>query len=343
MNININILIPFHLGKVLHSHFYRYPEAFSSSSVVLLGAGPSGLDIAIELAPHVKQVTLSHHGPPFNWAPLENMAFALPVVSATPHTLICENGIQLNADTLIYCTGYKYHYPFLLLEEGQNFLEGINKSLEGIGSPYGPEQRQATNMGLQKSDKSKQLLKAETTNLGLLEDEKLLLPDNGQGHIPPLYKHLFHARYPTMCFISVCKIVVPCPMFHCQALVFISFLKGKYQLPPSDQMLIECQEELRNYLKSGFPVKYLHRLDNQQWEYNDWLAEMGGFEPLPPVLVKLFNACRAFRKSNPSLYRDIHFEIINRDDFKIVSYGRFSTLEKAKDLNTSTHNTMSGQ
>ncbi|XP_053574248.1 uncharacterized protein LOC128663776 [Bombina bombina] len=330
-------------GRVLHSHFYRYPEAFSSSSVVVLGAGPSGVDIATELAPYAKQVTLSHKGPPFNWTLPDNMAFAPPVVRATPHILICEDGTHLKADTLIYCTGYKYHYPFLVYEEMQRILEGINESLKGIRSPLESEQGLETN-GFQESEtsynKTECLLKPEMAILGLLEDDKLLLPDNGHGHLPPLYKHLFHARYPTMCFIGACKIVVPFPLFHCQALVFLSALEGKCKLPPSEQMSFESKEELNNYLKAGLPAKYLHRMEKRQWEYNRWLAEMGGFEPLPPVLDKLYEACHTFRKSDPSLYRSVKFEIINTDEFKIMSYGQLSSHDKDTDLNSSTPSTI---
>lgn len=37
-------------GKVMHSHSYRSPEPFAHQSVVVLGAGASGVDISIELA-----------------------------------------------------------------------------------------------------------------------------------------------------------------------------------------------------------------------------------------------------------------------------------------------------
>ena len=37
-------------GTVMHSHSYRVPEPYSGQSVVVLGAGASGLDISMELA-----------------------------------------------------------------------------------------------------------------------------------------------------------------------------------------------------------------------------------------------------------------------------------------------------
>ncbi len=38
------------VGKMLHSHSYKYAEPFAGQSVVVLGAKASGLDISIELS-----------------------------------------------------------------------------------------------------------------------------------------------------------------------------------------------------------------------------------------------------------------------------------------------------
>lgn len=39
-----------YLGELIHSHDYRSAEPLAGKSVVLLGAGLSGLDIAMELS-----------------------------------------------------------------------------------------------------------------------------------------------------------------------------------------------------------------------------------------------------------------------------------------------------
>ena len=43
-------------GRVLHSHTYREPDSFRNSRVVILGAVPSGQDIALEIAPLAQTV-----------------------------------------------------------------------------------------------------------------------------------------------------------------------------------------------------------------------------------------------------------------------------------------------
>jgi len=44
-------------GVVMHSHDYRDPEPFKDRRVLILGAGPSGTDIAVEISPLVNKVT----------------------------------------------------------------------------------------------------------------------------------------------------------------------------------------------------------------------------------------------------------------------------------------------
>ena len=45
-------------GLKMHSHDYRHPDIFKDrNDVLVFGAGPSGTDIAIEIAPLVKKVT----------------------------------------------------------------------------------------------------------------------------------------------------------------------------------------------------------------------------------------------------------------------------------------------
>ncbi|EFQ31448.1 uncharacterized protein GLRG_06592 [Colletotrichum graminicola M1.001] len=45
-------------GEVLHSHYYRIPSAFEGKKVVVVGLGPSAVDIACEVAPLAKELTI---------------------------------------------------------------------------------------------------------------------------------------------------------------------------------------------------------------------------------------------------------------------------------------------
>ena len=43
-------------GRVLHSHSYRDPVDTQGQKVLVLGAGPSGIDIALEIADYATEV-----------------------------------------------------------------------------------------------------------------------------------------------------------------------------------------------------------------------------------------------------------------------------------------------
>ncbi|KAB5543573.1 hypothetical protein PHYPO_G00080780 [Pangasianodon hypophthalmus] len=101
-------------GKVMHSHSYRCPEPFAHQSVVVLGAGASGVDISFELAQAKAQVILSHTKTalPFS-LPLE-IQQAPPVVKVLDNgSLFFQDGSVAHAQVLLLCTGYNYHFPFL--------------------------------------------------------------------------------------------------------------------------------------------------------------------------------------------------------------------------------------
>ncbi|XP_070697593.1 uncharacterized protein [Pempheris klunzingeri] len=101
-------------GKVLHSHDYRYAKPFSGQSVVVLGAGFSGVDISIELAKADAQVTLSHGRPRFTCPLPPGLHQASPIEAIQEDGSIrFQDGSVGEADVLLLCTGYNFKYPFL--------------------------------------------------------------------------------------------------------------------------------------------------------------------------------------------------------------------------------------
>lgn len=82
----------------------------------MLGAGSSGLDIILDLAPHARSIYLSH------WkdrvvAPLPaNITQAKEVVSFTQEDAVFADGERCQPDAIIYCTGYNFDFSFLTPE-----------------------------------------------------------------------------------------------------------------------------------------------------------------------------------------------------------------------------------
>ncbi|CAI8596264.1 unnamed protein product [Vicia faba] len=107
--------------KQMHSHIYRTPEPFHNEVVVLVGNSFSGQDIAIELVGVAKEIHISSRS-------LNTITEGLSKVISKHDTLhlhpqidtleedgrvTFKDGSWLKADTIVYCTGYSYSFPFL--------------------------------------------------------------------------------------------------------------------------------------------------------------------------------------------------------------------------------------
>uniref|UniRef100_A0A8R7U9G5 Flavin-containing monooxygenase n=2 Tax=Triticum urartu TaxID=4572 RepID=A0A8R7U9G5_TRIUA len=115
-------------GRQMHSHSYRVPEPFRGEVVVVVGCGESGKDIAMEIRGVAKEVYLVAGS---TEAVTPGLSKVLAKHSADLHLRLeverlCEDGrvaftdgggagssSSVAADTVIYCTGYSYSFPFL--------------------------------------------------------------------------------------------------------------------------------------------------------------------------------------------------------------------------------------
>lgn len=101
-------------GRCLHSHSYREPVQHAGHRVLVVGAGPSGRDIALDLASCARRVYLSCHGNGTT-SPLPNN------VQLTTHAekigsdgkVVFAEGEERFVDSIVLCTGYQYEFPFL--------------------------------------------------------------------------------------------------------------------------------------------------------------------------------------------------------------------------------------
>ncbi|MBA0773073.1 hypothetical protein Gotri_008375, partial [Gossypium trilobum] len=106
--------------KQIHSHVYRVPEPFRNEVVVIVGNSLSGQDISMEIVKVAKEVYLSAKS-------LEVTEGLSKVISKHRNLHLYpqiqslhedgrvefEDGSCVIADTIIYCTGYSYAFPFL--------------------------------------------------------------------------------------------------------------------------------------------------------------------------------------------------------------------------------------
>lgn len=125
-----------HLGQhgiqVRHSLTYKSPEGYKGKIVAVIGAGPSGIDIALELATVAKRVYLSHakgsdvipiHRP----SNLSEVGIITHVENdGTLHHDKDVGGNGLKVDSVLACTGYVKTIPFLGLLPGNGSLAGVH-------------------------------------------------------------------------------------------------------------------------------------------------------------------------------------------------------------------------
>jgi dimethylaniline monooxygenase (N-oxide forming) len=104
-------------GKQIHSHDYRQPDGFKNSRILVIGAGPSGLDMARDLASVAKHVALSHRFPEDIASQLCSKLLLKPVVAEIKRTsVVFVDGSEDEFDTILYCTG---KFQFLILMQKQ--------------------------------------------------------------------------------------------------------------------------------------------------------------------------------------------------------------------------------
>ncbi|XP_051121363.1 flavin-containing monooxygenase FMO GS-OX-like 2 [Andrographis paniculata] len=104
-------------GEQIHSHNYRGPEPFQDKIVVVIGSGPSAIDISAEIAEAAKEVHLSSRAPDTTATKLDfgdNIWQHSKIEFLDESGLVSfEDGACLFPDIIFHCTGYHYSFPFL--------------------------------------------------------------------------------------------------------------------------------------------------------------------------------------------------------------------------------------
>ncbi|XP_047118134.1 flavin-containing monooxygenase FMO GS-OX5 isoform X1 [Schistocerca piceifrons] len=101
-------------GRQTHSHDYRVPSLFKGRRVVVVGAGPSGMDLTLDISSQAELVILSHHFKEKIDTKFPDNVFQKPeIVSLGEESVTFADGSTYKVDDVFYCTGYQYSFPFL--------------------------------------------------------------------------------------------------------------------------------------------------------------------------------------------------------------------------------------
>ncbi|PAV91267.1 hypothetical protein WR25_09204 [Diploscapter pachys] len=101
-------------GVTLHSHDYRRASDYRGQNVLIIGAGPSGIDIALQLADQNVQVTLMSRNAKYKDIPSNITQIAEQITEIVEDGAITKSGMRIGSiDTIIFGTGYNIKFPFL--------------------------------------------------------------------------------------------------------------------------------------------------------------------------------------------------------------------------------------
>lgn len=109
-------------------------------TVLVIGAGPSGMDLANEVSKVAERVSLSHHqNPKPKTVFAQNVDMRPDVERLTPNGAVFVDGTEQTYSTILYCTGYKYTFPFLSIDCGisvdDNYVQPLYKHCININHP----------------------------------------------------------------------------------------------------------------------------------------------------------------------------------------------------------------
>ncbi|KAL0312829.1 UNVERIFIED_CONTAM: Flavin-containing monooxygenase FMO GS-OX-like 4 [Sesamum radiatum] len=125
------------------------------------------------------------------------------------------------------------------------------------------------------------------------------------NRVGPLYKHVFPpALAPWLSFIGLPWKVVPFPLFEFQSKWIAGVLSGRIPLPSKEEMMTDTEAFYSSLEASGIPKRYTHRLDADQFEYDDWLAAKSGSPLTEEWRKKMYFAAGRRKRSMPEMYRD---------------------------------------
>lgn len=118
-------------GKQMHSHDYRHPEAFLDEKILVIGGNFSAVDIVQQTSKFAKSITWSHHleHQPDLKSFGENVVQKPDVEQLNENSVSFVDGSEDEFSLIIYCTGYKYNFPFLSVDCGVDTIEDYVKPL----------------------------------------------------------------------------------------------------------------------------------------------------------------------------------------------------------------------
>ncbi|CAJ0953243.1 unnamed protein product, partial [Mesorhabditis belari] len=311
-------------GKISHSHDYRSPTGYDEKTVVVVGVGNSGADIASELARVTKQVYLvARRGGVWIFNRMADRGIPLDYILGnrfTTHVMMKFSSPKRLSKKLEKSLNKKFDHekagikpPFGPLCAHPTVCDELPLRLTAGTVVMRPQIKMFTQTSVIFEDDTEAQNVDEvifctgfTYDLKILENGKTLPVEN--NHHPGLYLHMFPPELDknTLCFVGL---LMPWgglfPAAEMQARLFCAQLAGEVELPPVDQMNRVIAQEIEA-AKKRFVNSQRH---NFEVDYDPYMDRLAGMLGCMPKNFKLFlTDFSFFRKvffgpSIPAIYR----------------------------------------
>ncbi|KAE8914840.1 hypothetical protein PF005_g17478 [Phytophthora fragariae] len=225
-------------GVVSHARSYRTPEPYQNKRVLVIGRGPSGQDISLELVGSgAKEVYVASLDYDPSIVDKNDKRVLKPTIDhiAENGTVVFTDGSSIAApDEIMHCTGYLYTVNDLFPSELLFPQTAV--------APNSVSDEVAKDLG-------------ETVSAG--------------AAVAPVYRHVFAIEDPTAVFIGLPFSNLPFLCFELQSKWVARVFNGTSPLPSKETMYEDFYDALR---KIEGPARKLHSLNGLQ---KDYFTELG--------------------------------------------------------------------
>ncbi len=129
-------------GRILHAHDFRDALEFKDQDILIIGASYSAEDIGSQCWKYgAKSITVSHRTAPMGYGWPDNWQEVPLLQKVKGNTATFKDGCSRDVDSIILCTGYLHHFPFMAEElrlKTNNRLYPVNL-YNGVVWEYNPK------------------------------------------------------------------------------------------------------------------------------------------------------------------------------------------------------------
>ncbi|CAH1163081.1 unnamed protein product [Phaedon cochleariae] len=128
-------------GSMIHSHDYRNTNPYKNKRVLVVGVGPSGIDIARKVHAVAKKVVLCKRSTKTGFGlKIADGVIVKPEIDEMSEKIVkFIDGSEEEIDDVILCTGYRFSFPFLTpqcgLEVDDHYVKYLYKHTINVEYP----------------------------------------------------------------------------------------------------------------------------------------------------------------------------------------------------------------